>query len=144
MAEGKQRLREWSPPCGVVQQLLGTSEAFFRYEGWHGNLNPLFARALVACCIAGRTYTSPTLWAHLGARREAGLAEAGDSAIGGMAQYAPDHRAFPAACLAWRYAFAIEPPCNLRDAKSLDGIHLIDAPHYAGLSFIDNVRGERL
>src|SRR5580693_28485 len=27
---------------------------------------------------------------------------------------------------------------------SLDGIHLIDAPHYTGLGFIDNVGGARL
>jgi hypothetical protein len=44
---------------------------------------PLFARVLVACCIAGRSYTPPTLWAHLRACREAGRAEAGD-AIGGL------------------------------------------------------------
>src|SRR4029077_15232282 len=44
----------------------------------------------------------------------------------------------------WRNAFAVEPSRDLRDAESLDGIHLIDAPHYTGLGFIDNVGGERL
>src|SRR6516164_1870135 len=91
-----------------------------------------------------RSYTPPTLWAHLGTRREAGLAEASNSAIGGVAQDAPDHRAFPAACLAWRDAFAVELPCDLRDAKSVDCIHLKDASHHAGLGFIDQVGGERL
>src|SRR5260370_13685842 len=127
----------------VVQQLLGTGEAFLGHQGWHGDLNPLFARALVAGGIAGRSYTPPTLWAQVRARTEAGLAEAGYAAIGGVPQHAPDHRAFPAACPARRNAFAVEPPRDLRDAESFDGIHLIDAPHYTGLGFIDHVGGER-
>src|SRR5215469_1642039 len=94
--------------------------------------------------MAGRSYTPATLCGHLRACREASLAETGDSAIGGVAQHGPDHGAFPAASLTRRNAFAIEPPRDLRDAKSLDGIHLIDAPHYAGLRFIDNIGGERL
>src|SRR6516164_4515452 len=94
--------------------------------------------------MAGRSYTPPTLCAHLRACREASLAEAGDSAIGGVAQHAPDHGAFPAASLTRRNSFAIEPPRDLRDAKSLDGIHLKDAPYHLGLGFIDNVGSERL
>src|SRR6516225_8394020 len=94
--------------------------------------------------MAGRSYTPPTLCAHLRACREASLAEAGDSAIGGVAQHAPDHGAFPVASLTRRNAFAIEPPRDLRDAKPLDGIHLKDAPYHLGLGFIDNVGSERL
>ncbi len=45
----------------VEQQLLGTGEAFFGHQGGHGDLNPLFARALVAGGIAGRSYTPPKL-----------------------------------------------------------------------------------
>src|SRR4029077_8394577 len=128
----------------VVQQLLGTGKTFLGHQGWHRNLNPLFARALVAGGIARRSYTPPTMGAHLRTCRKAGLAEAGDSAIGGVPQHAPDHRAFPAACPARRNAFAVEPPSDLRDAESLDGIHLIDAPHYTGLGFIDHVGCQRL
>src|SRR6516165_4472836 len=94
--------------------------------------------------MAGRSYTPATLCAHLRACGEASLAEAGDSTIGGVSQHAPDHGAFPAASLTRRNTFAIEPPRDLRDAKPLDGIHLKDAPHYAGLSVIDHVGGERL
>src|SRR5215469_1768857 len=94
--------------------------------------------------MAGRSATPATLGAHLRACREMGLAEAGDSAIGRVPQHTPDHRAFPAACPTRRYAFPVEPPRDLRDAQSLDRIHLIDAPHYAGLSFIDQIGGERL
>jgi hypothetical protein len=94
--------------------------------------------------MAGRSYTPPTLCAHLRACREASLTEAGDSAIGGVSQHAPDHGAFPAASLTRRNAFAIELPRDLRDAKSLDCMHLKDAPHYAGLGFMDNGGGECL
>src|SRR6516165_8692688 len=94
--------------------------------------------------MAGRSYTSPTLCAHLRACREASLAEAGDSTIGGVSQHAPDYGALPAASLTRRNAFAIEPPRDLRDAKPLDGIHLKDAPYHLGLGFIDNVGSERL
>src|SRR6516165_10439619 len=94
--------------------------------------------------MAGRSYTPATLCAHLRACGEASLAEAGDSTIGGVSQHAPDHGAFPAASLTRRNTFAIEPPRDLRDAKSLDGIHLKDAPHHAGLGFIDQVGSERL
>src|SRR6266498_15270 len=45
------------------------------------------------------------------------------------------------ACLASRDAFSIDPPRDLTDAESLDCVHLIDAPHYAGLGFIDDVSG---
>jgi hypothetical protein len=40
-----------------------------------------------------------------------------------------------------------ESPCRgrLQTAVScFDGIHLIDAPHYTGLGFVDHVGGERL
>src|SRR5215471_21444046 len=94
--------------------------------------------------MAGCSATPPTLGAHLRACREMGLAEAGDSAIGRVPQHTPDHRAFPAAGPTRRNAFAVEPPRDLRDAHSLDRIQLIDAPHYAGLSIIDPVGGERL
>src|SRR5215831_54439 len=94
--------------------------------------------------MAGCSATPPTLGAYLCACRKMGLAEAGDSAIGRVPQHTPDHRAFPPACPTRRNAFLVEPPRDLRDAQSLDGIHLIDAPHNAGLGFIDNVGGERL
>src|SRR5213592_2820533 len=108
-----------------------------------GDLDPLFARAFVACCGAGRSYTPPTLWAHHPRPcTDVGLAEAGGTAIGGVAQPRPNGGAFPArACLASRDAFSIDPPRDLTDAESLDGVHLIDAPHYAGLGFIDDVSG---
>ena len=62
----------------LAEQLLGTGKAFFRHQGGHGDLDPLFAGALVACCGAGRNYTPPTLWAHNPcARRDAGLAKIG-------------------------------------------------------------------
>src|SRR6266568_6585973 len=48
----------------LVEKLLGTSEALFRYQGRHGDLDPLFARAFVTGCCAGRSDTPPTLWAH--------------------------------------------------------------------------------
>ena len=41
----------------VIEQLLRTGEAFFRHQGGHGDLDPLFPRALVACCAAGRSCT---------------------------------------------------------------------------------------
>jgi hypothetical protein len=85
----------------VAEQLLG-GRSYLRSPGWHGDLNPLFARALGAGRIAGRSQTPPTLWAHLRAWGEAGLAEAGDSAIGGVPQHAPDHQAFPGPCPARR------------------------------------------
>src|SRR5437773_6688626 len=129
----------------LVEQLLGTSKAFFGHQGGHGDLDPLFAGALVACCAAGRSCTPRTLWAHNPcARRDAGLAEAGDATIGRVAQHAPHHRAFPATCSASRNAFAVEATRDLPDAESLDGVHLIDAPYYTGLGFIDNIRGGHL
>src|SRR5438874_805169 len=130
----------------LVEQLLGTGEALFRHQGRHGDLDPLFARAFVACCGAGRSYTPPTLWAHNPRPcRDTGLAEAGGTAIRGVAQHRPNGRAFPArACLASRDAFSIDPPGDLPDATPLDCVHLIDAPHYSGLAFIDDVSGGRL
>src|SRR2546422_1666216 len=130
----------------LLEQLLGTGEALFRHQGRHGDLDPLFARAFVACCGAGRSYTPPTLWAHNPRPcRDAGLAEAGGTAIRGVAQHRPNRRAFPArACLASRDAFSIDPPGDLPDATPLDCVHLIDAPHYSGLAFIDDVSGGRL
>src|SRR5262249_40972795 len=68
----------------------------------------------------------------------------GDTAIGRVAQHSPDHRAFPAACLASWNAFAVEPPRDLPDAESFDDIHLIDVPYDTGFDFIDNVGGGRL
>src|SRR5262249_41120423 len=44
----------------LVEQLLGTGEALFRHQGGHGDLDPLFAWAFVACGGVGRSYTSPT------------------------------------------------------------------------------------
>src|SRR6266852_1022632 len=44
----------------LLEKLLGTSEAILAYQGGHGDLDPLFARALVACCRAGRHHTPPT------------------------------------------------------------------------------------
>ncbi len=124
---------------------MGTGKAFFRHQGGHGDLDPLFARALVACCGAGCSCTAPTLWAHNPcARRNAGLAEAGDAAIGRVAQHAPHHRAFPATCFTSRYAFGVEATRDLPDAESFDCVHLIDAPYYTGLGFIDNIRGGHL
>src|SRR5262249_56389261 len=75
---------------------------------------------------------------------KAGLAEAGDPTIRGVSQDAPDHRAFPASCLARHDAFAVEPPRDLPNTKSLDGIHLIDAPHNASFGFIDKVCSRHL
>src|SRR5437660_6190098 len=81
----------------LVEQLLGTGETLFRHQGRHGDLDPLFARAFVACCGAGGSYTPPTLWAHNPRPcRDAGLAEAGGTAIRGVAQHRPNGRAFPA------------------------------------------------
>src|SRR5207302_2766903 len=103
----------------LVEQLLGTGEALFRHQGRHGDLDPLFARAFVACCSAG--------------------------AIGGVAQHTPDHRAFPAsALLASRDTCGVEPAGDLANAESLHGVHFIDAPHHAGLGFLDHVRSGRL
>ena len=84
---------------------------------------PLFARVLVACCIAGRSYTPPTLWAHLRACREAGRAEAGD-AIGGLRNRP---RSVPSGLPLRVDAFAVEGPRDLRDGKFPDCIHFIDA-----------------
>src|SRR3954467_4406054 len=82
----------------LLEQLLSTGEALFRHQGWYGNLDPLFALAFVACCGAGRSYTPPTLWAHHPRPcTDAGLAEAGEAAIGWVSQQSPNHRAFPAA-----------------------------------------------
>src|SRR5206468_2382694 len=129
----------------LVEQLLGTGKAFFRHQGGHGDLDPLFAGTLVACCGAGCSCTSSTLWAHNAcARRDAGLTEAGDAAIGRVTQDAPHDRTFPATCSASRNAFAVEATCDLSDAESLDCVHLIDAPYYTGLGFIDNIRGGHL
>ena len=115
----------------LEQQLLGTGKAFFRHQGGHGDLDPFFLRALVACCGAGRSCTPSTLWAHNAcACRDAGLTEAGDAAIGRVTQDAPHDRAFPATCSASRNAFAVELTRDLPDAESLDGVHLIDAPYY--------------
>src|SRR5207302_5830208 len=117
----------------LVEQLLGTGEALFRHQGRHGDLDPLFARAFVACCGAGGSYTPPTLWAHNPRPcTDAGLAETGDAAIGGVAQHTPDHRAFPAsALLERRVTSGVEPAGDLANVESLHGIHFIDAPHHA-------------
>src|SRR5436190_1222828 len=115
----------------VVEQLLSTGEALFRHQGWYGNLDPLFAFAFVACCSAGRSYTPPTLWAHNPRPgRGASLAEAGEAAIGWVPQQSPDYRAFPAASLASRDSFTVEPSRDLPDAESLDCVHLINVSHY--------------
>src|SRR5207245_320515 len=104
-----------------LKKLLGTGEALFGYQGGHGDLDPLFARAFVACRHAGRSHTSPTLWAdNARPRRDARLAETRDTAIGGVAQHGPDGRAFPAsAYLASRDALGVEPAGDLADAESL-------------------------
>src|SRR4051795_351010 len=129
----------------VVEQLLSTGEAFFRHQGWYGNLDPLFARAFVACCSAGRSYTQPTLWAHNPRPgRGASLAEAGEAAIGWVPQQSPDYRAFPAVCLASRDSFTVELSRDLPDAESLHCVHLINVSHYTGFGFINDVGGGRL
>src|SRR3974377_1811923 len=88
---------------GLVQKLLGTGKAFFSHQGGHGDLDPFPLRALVACCGAWRSCTPSTLWAHNAcARRDAGLTEAGDAAIGRGAQEAPHDPAVPAASSARR------------------------------------------
>src|SRR5229473_524941 len=128
----------------LLEKLLGTSEAIFAYQGWHGDLDPLFARALVAS--AGRNHTPPTQRAK-NARpcRDARLAEAGEAAIRRVAQYGPHGRAFPAgACLAGRNAFGVDPAGHFADAESLHRVHLIYALHYTTLGFKHGVRGGRL
>jgi site-specific DNA recombinase len=74
-----------------LEKLLGTGEALFGHQGGHRDLDPLLARAFVTYCQVGHSHTPPTLWAHhAGPRRDARLAEAGDTAISGVAQYSPD------------------------------------------------------
>src|SRR5215469_2805142 len=129
----------------LVEQLLGTGKAFFRHQGGHGDFDPLFAGALVSGCAAGCRCAPPTLWAHNPcAPGDAGLAEAGETTIGRVAQHAPNHGAFPATCSASRNTFSVESTRDFPDAESLDGVHLIDAPYYTGLGFIDNIRGGHL
>src|SRR5712692_3879702 len=130
----------------LLEKLLGTSEAILAYQGGHGDLDPLFARALVACCRAGRHHTPPTQRAnHARPCRHARLAEAGEAAIRRVAQYGPDGRAFPAgACLARRDAFGVDPAGHLADAESLHRVHLIYALHHPSLGFKHGVRGGRL
>src|SRR5258707_2286408 len=85
----------------------------------NGNHDPRCARAFVACCAAGRSHTPPTLWAHYARpSRDSGLAEAGDAAIGGVAQHTPHDRAFPATAFARRYAFGVEPAGDLAAAEA--------------------------
>src|SRR6266571_2401163 len=57
----------------------------------------LLSEGVRACRHAGRSHTSPTLWAdNARPRRDVRLAETRDTAIGGVAQHRPDGRAFPA------------------------------------------------
>ena len=66
--------------------------------------NPL--RKEETCCGAGCSCTSSTLWVHNAcARRDVGLTEAGDAAIGRVTQDAPHDRTFPSTCSASRNAF---------------------------------------
>src|SRR6266567_4754432 len=48
----------------LPEKLLRTGEALFSDQRWHWDLDPLFARAFVTGCCAGRSDTPPTLWAH--------------------------------------------------------------------------------
>src|SRR4051795_9198906 len=129
----------------LVKQLLSTGEALFRYQRWYGNLDPLFACTFVTCGGAGSGYTPPTLWAHNPCScRDAGLAEAGEAAIGWVSQQSPDHRTLPAACLASWDTFAVEPSRDLPDAETLHCVHLINASHYTGFGFINDVGRGRL
>src|SRR5664280_2949010 len=130
----------------LLKELLGTGEAILAYQGWHGDLDPLFAWALVACCHAGRNHTPPTLRTD-DARpcRSTRLAETGDTTIRRVAQHGPDGRAFPpGACFASRDAFGIDPPGNLADAAALHRVHLIDALDHTGLGVKHGVRSRRL
>src|SRR4029077_13753344 len=118
----------------MLEQLLGTGKALFCHQGWHGNPNPLFVRAFVGSCGAGQRTSPPALWTHNPRPcRDAGLAEASEAAIGGIAQYSPDHRAFPTSRLTSRDAFSVQLPRDLPNAESLDCVHLIHAPHYTRL-----------
>jgi hypothetical protein len=69
----------------LLQQLLSTDEALFLHQGWYGNLDPLSPGPSLACRGAGRSDTPPTLWAHNPCPcTDAGFAEAGVAAIGGV------------------------------------------------------------
>src|SRR5664280_1449445 len=64
----------------LLKELLGTGEDILAYQGWHGDLDPLFAWALMTCCYAGRSHTPPTLRADdTCPRRGARLTETGDT-----------------------------------------------------------------
>jgi hypothetical protein len=45
----------------LVEQFLGTGKAFFRHQGGHGDLDPLFAGALVACCGEAARTPAPSM-----------------------------------------------------------------------------------
>src|ERR1700730_15982347 len=130
----------------LLEKLLGTSEAILADQGGHRDLDPLFARGLVAGGHAGRSHTPPTQRAN-NARscRDARLAEASDAAIRRVAQYGPDSRAFPAGSdLTCRDAFGVDPAGHLADAESFHRVHLVYALHHTSLAFQHAVRGGRL
>src|SRR5438270_4863957 len=138
-----------STPAGsylvLVKQLLSTGEALFRYQRWYGNLDPLFACTFVTCGGAGSGYTPPTLGAQDPRPcTDAGLAEAGEAAIGWVSQQSPNHRTLPAACPASRDTFGVEPSRDLPDAEPLNCVHLINASHHTGFGFINDVGGRHL
>src|ERR1700687_5603075 len=127
----------------LLKEFLGTGEALFAYQCRHGDLDPFFARALVAGCGAGRNHTAPTQRTD-DARpcRGAGLAETGDTTIRRVTQHSPDRRAFPAGtCFASRNAFGVDPASDLADAESFNRVHLIDALNHTGLGLQHGVRG---
>ncbi|MGA8618158.1 MAG: hypothetical protein WB660_06500 [Candidatus Sulfotelmatobacter sp.] len=105
----------------LLEEFLGASKTLFGYQSWHRNLDPLFARAFVTCGAARYRNPPPALWAHNPRPcRDAGLAEAGEAAIGGVALHSPDHRAFPTSSLTDRDTIAVEPPRDVTHAESLD------------------------
>jgi hypothetical protein len=130
----------------LLEKLLGSGEALFGYQSWHGNLDPLFARAFVTDCHARRSHTTAALRTDNACPcRGASLAEAGGATIGGIPQHSPDYGAFPAGtCLTSGNTFSIKSARDLADAEPLHRIHLVYAPNDARLAFIHDISSGRL